>query len=180
MISKCVFEKDNYICKANDTGISILKYQGSDVHITIPNKIEGLTVNSIGKRAFTRCNYIEKVVIPDGVINIGEDAFFECRNLKSVTLPDNVKISKYAFGCCTSLEKVSLPKMDLISEGCFWFCLNLREVALKKGLKQIEKRAFYGCEKLQIINFPDSIESIDFEAFEKTKIKNGFYQFIFK
>jgi len=39
-------------------------------------------VVKINKKAFDRCPYIEKVVLPDSVEEIGEEAFYQCQSLK--------------------------------------------------------------------------------------------------
>ena len=52
--------------------------------VTIPSKIEGYDVASIGYRAFYGCSGLTSVTIPDNVNVIGPEAFSGCKNLKSV------------------------------------------------------------------------------------------------
>ena len=41
-------------------------------------------ITSIGNKAFSRCQSMTSVTIPDGVTSIGYSAFYNCRSLKSV------------------------------------------------------------------------------------------------
>ena len=52
-------------------------------------------------------DYLETVVISDGVTSIGEHAFYYCESLKNITIPSSVKsIGKSAFsGCYISAEQ---------------------------------------------------------------------------
>ena len=53
----------------------------------------------IADEAFSGCEYLEKVTIPDSVITIGKHAFINCNKLSSVTIHESVKhIGKLAFG----------------------------------------------------------------------------------
>ena len=61
-------------------------------------------VTSIGKYAFSYCEALTSVSIPDGVISIGFAAFENCSLLTGVTIPNSVTgIGDWAFNCCTSL-----------------------------------------------------------------------------
>lgn len=73
-------------------------------NMTIPNNI---TV--IGANAFSWCDNLVSVVIPDSVIFIGEDAFFKCINLTSLTIPESVKtIVDGAFAGCKKLKEIEV------------------------------------------------------------------------
>jgi len=62
--------------------------------VTMPN-----TIKEIGKEAFKSCDGLTSVTIPNSVITIGEEAFGWCYNLKSLIIGTSVKeIGKGAFG----------------------------------------------------------------------------------
>ena len=67
--------------------------------IVIPNG-----VTSIGYRAFEWCSNLTEVIIPDSVTSIGNSAFSNCSSLTEVVIPDSVtSIGGYAFAYCSSL-----------------------------------------------------------------------------
>ena len=67
--------------------------------ITIPD-----SVTSIGSYAFRSCDELTSITIPDSVMSIGGSAFFGCGGLTSVTIPDSIiRIGDHAFGSCPNL-----------------------------------------------------------------------------
>ena len=100
--------------------------------IVIPDLIENCPVKYIGKEAFAyamgvtevvlpqnlrriydRAFYycgIEKLVIPNSVVEIGREAFRGCPNLKDVVVGTGItEISFCAFDKCTKLENITIP-----------------------------------------------------------------------
>ena len=75
--------------------------------ITIPSKLGGYPVTSIGSSAFAYCYRLTAVTIPDSITSIGDRAFDSCDLLTSITIPDSVtSIGSYAFYGCESLAIV--------------------------------------------------------------------------
>ena len=58
--------------------------------VAIPATHNGKSVTTIVEEAFYNNEYIETVVIPDGVIKIGANAFARCAKLESVVIPASV------------------------------------------------------------------------------------------
>ena len=86
------------------------KYQGT---VTIPERIyyNGTTyqVRKIGEKAFYECEYLYKVVIPDGVDKIEESAFENCTNLTDVIAGSGLyNIQSRAFAGCTALKDFTI------------------------------------------------------------------------
>lgn len=74
---------------------------------SIPNKIENVSVTSIGTGAFECCYSLTSVTIPDSVTSIGEYAFFGSYSLTSVNIANSVtSIGDSAFEDCTDLTDV--------------------------------------------------------------------------
>ena len=78
------------------------EYAGS---ITIPSTVrygsKDYTVTSVGDFAFSSCDPLTSVTIPEGVTSIGEYAFRACSSMTSVIIPSSVtSIGKWAFGMC--------------------------------------------------------------------------------
>ncbi len=116
-------------------------------------------------------NYLEKVVISDGVTNIGENAFFWCDKITSVTIPSSVKsIGMGAFENCKALTSVNIPDgVESIGMDAFVNCEALTSVNIPGSVKSIGEKAFSGCDELIKVTIQDGVESIDTFAFSGCK-----------
>ena len=100
----------------DDGTIEITKYNGSAERLTIPAKIAGKTVTSIGYGAFAGCTFLTSVSIPDSVTAIGNRAFYYCDSLTSVSIPNSVTaIGDYAFSDCPNLT-LTVPRNSYAAE----------------------------------------------------------------
>lgn len=73
--------------------------------ITIPDNINGVTVNIIAEEAFKDCTGITAVTIPESVLKVNEYAFSGCTSLKIVKNRADLQwLADYAFSNCKSLE----------------------------------------------------------------------------
>ena len=76
--------------------------------LTIPTTIEGKSVAKIQRLAFSDCNRLTKVTIPDSVTSIGDYSFVDCSSITSITIPDSVdSIGWGAFRNCSSLTAIT-------------------------------------------------------------------------
>lgn len=81
----------------------ITGYEGNAALLTIPDKLDGYPVVSIGERAFENAN-VTAVVLPDGLQDIGWFAFYNCHKLLNVTIPASTIAIGYAvFDGCGAL-----------------------------------------------------------------------------
>lgn len=70
-------------------------------------------VETIGKKAFYRCENLTKIVLPDGLNSIGESAFAECDALTSVEIgTDLSEIASHAFADCGNLKSVTIAPTE--------------------------------------------------------------------
>ena len=124
-------------------------------------------VTKIGYYAFSKCEKIKTITIPDSVTEIGDRAFFYCNSLTSITIPDSVtSIGNYTFYDCTSLTSVIIPdSVTEIGEYAFYGCTSLTSVTIGNGVTSIGEKAFCACRSLTSITIPDSVTSIGEEAF---------------
>lgn len=129
------------------------------------------TLESIGELSFMGCRKLKQIKIPENVKDIGFGAFYECSSLKNVELPEGLEIINAAtFKDCIALEKINIPPgVNEIDESAFSNCKELKEIELNDGLKNIGSEAFLDCEKLQSIEIPDSVERINSYAFKGCK-----------
>ena len=67
-----------------DGEATIIGYIGSATELTIPSELGGCPVTTIEDEAFSFCESLTSVTIPDSVTTIGGDAFYNCNVLTTV------------------------------------------------------------------------------------------------
>ena len=78
-------------------------------NITIPSEVidngKAYSVTSIGNSAFSKCESLKSITIPNSVTSIGYSAFRECTSLESITIGTGVKkIGSEAFYSCNAYK----------------------------------------------------------------------------
>ena len=93
-----------------DGYIQITECWVNNREVTLPEKVDGYIVESIGRYAiFPRS--MESLIIPGNVKHINFDAVSGYYNLKSVVLKEGVEvINANAFNDCKNLHEITLPK----------------------------------------------------------------------
>lgn len=149
----------------SDGTVEIRSYTGRRRYITIPDKIEGKTVSSIGDFAFDGETRLRQVNLPSGLTKIGEYAFRNCNNLTEILLPDGVKsIGVYAFENTVRMQAVGMnANIALKSIGKFAFKgSGIKKFDVTKKVSILDGSAFFGAASLTNINV--SKENLDFRA----------------
>ena len=96
-------------------------------------------VKVTGDRAFSRCESLTSINIPNSVTTIGNGAFRGCYSLTSINIPNSVTtIGNGAFNCCASLTSINMPD----------------------SVTTIEDWAFASCNSLTSITIPSSVVTI--------------------
>ena len=94
--------------RLNGDGTAVLTRYGRALSVTeleIPCTLEGSAVTAIGDRAFADCDWLTKIVVPEGVTSIGEEAFSGCGALQILRLPSTLsQLAPTAFDGCDSLS----------------------------------------------------------------------------
>ena len=112
---------------------------------------DDLGIVYIYPNAFYGNEYIEKVIIPEGVMTIMRATFFNCSNLREVVLPKTLTSIEYlAFANCNKLEKINLGNVHTIGDSAFWGCA-MEELDLSK-CTYIDKYAFVYNSKLKSLD----------------------------
>lgn len=152
-----------------DNGASyavIVQYQGSEVHVNIPETLGGYPVAAIDDGAFYGSE-IQTVNIPENIEYVGRQAFMYCKDLTDVYFGGYaVELDEEAFASCTSLEYIQVPYTGVLKENLFRGCHNLSAVYITDGNTEIEEGAFAYCEGLEYIYIPASMEIIYTKDFE--------------
>lgn len=123
----------------DDESVAVIYYDGDETDVTVPEAVNGYKVTEIGVSAFSYCENIESIVIPDSVTAIGKCAFMNCSALESIVIPDSVAtIGDYAFALCESLTSITLPEgLTEIGDGTFSNCISLEEIEIPDSVVHI-------------------------------------------
>ncbi len=135
--------------------------------LIIPETLGGYPVTAIGDSAFSYCDGLTSVDIPNSVTSIGYEAFLCCAGLKSIEIPNSVtSIGCWAFGDCGGLTSVEIPNsVTSIGDCAFDYCSGLTSITIPDSVASIGFHVFYGCERLTSVEIPNSVTSIGDSAF---------------
>lgn len=129
---------------------------------------EGVT--SISNYAFCWCHGLTSVTIPNTVTSIGDGAFEGCDGLTSIEIPNSVTyMGFYVFADCESLTSITISNsLQSISDYSFMVCNNLTSVTIPNSVTYIGKKAFYACTSLTSVTLPNNLRDIEDYAFYET------------
>lgn len=130
--------------------------------ITLPNGMK-----TIGESVFNGCSNLISITIPNSVMSIGAHAFEGCSNMTSITMPDSIKsIEKSTFYDCWRLSKITIPNsVTNIGDHAFCRCVSLTSVTIPDNVTNIGEDSFSNCDKLATIMIPESLTNIGKRAF---------------
>ncbi|MCL2721014.1 MAG: leucine-rich repeat domain-containing protein [Treponema sp.] len=164
--------------------VSIVEYIGTSPNVVIPREIQGFPVVSVsGFGSFEGNTILQRVTIPEGVIELGWYAFTNCKNLVEVNLPSTLTtIGRFAFFGCTRLQRIILPSnVRYFDEGVFqnsgltsitlpvgikiipvWMFKGtpIEQIVIPEGVTHIAGEAFADCKYLRVISLPSTIQRI--------------------
>ncbi|WP_448915237.1 leucine-rich repeat protein, partial [Eubacterium ramulus] len=134
------------------------------------------TVRTIGWKAFSGCENLTKISIPDNVVSFDIYAFENCTSLTDVILSADSQLTgvyEGAFYNCTSLCNIALPDtVEEIGEYAFYNCTSLPVVPMAETsqVKSIYDYAFYGCIGINAIPHFSQLTEIGEYSFAKTSV----------
>ena len=108
--------------------------------VVIPTELNGYLVTYVGDYAFSGCNKITNLTIPENIKRTGEASFKGCTGLTTVN---------FNAINCSSMCAVSTYPLVLAFEGC----TRLKTVNIGENVTNIPGRAFAGCTGLTTVNF---------------------------
>ncbi len=185
-------EEEDYFFTVDPDGTLRLKEDAGEFNteVVIPAEINGIAVTKIpagifnNKKSFNFVTFddnntireiaegafkgssIRNIEIPAGVTEIKKDTFKNCTDLKDVTFNGNITtIGDEAF-YCTDIEAISSATVTAIGARAFYKCENLRRVSFPE-LTTIADEAFSSCSALDNDGiFSESLTSIGESAFQ--------------
>ena len=155
----------------------------------------------VDQYAFNAFRCLETAIISRGVVGIGINAFSGCQTLKAMIIPNRytkisdamvsysyrlsvvsipysvVEIGNRAFGGCQGLSNVVIPNsVKVLTGNAFNSCTSLNAIDIPDGVggsplvsnRAIQGNTFYNCESLSRVYLPDGIERIYSGAFSGT------------
>lgn len=174
-------EYDNALYLGNERNPYLMLYKVKDKSITSceinPN------TNVIYSSAFSGCNSLLNIYIPDLVNIIGDYAFFGCTSLETISIPNSLeKVGTSAFGFCNSLKYNIYDDVLYLGNEDNPYVLLLEVQDNKKttyeiphGTKIIYESAFDILGFLESITIPDSVEVIGNNAFSHCDVLKNVY-----
>ena len=127
----------------DENTITIYNYTYGDLaEIIIPETIDNLPVTKIADDCFYQNYTINKIVLPDTIVDIGNRAFYNCR-LSEITLSKNLKtIGSEAFQSNT-IENITIPESVVsIGDNCFIDCYDMNNITLLNNETSIGDKCF--------------------------------------
>lgn len=87
--------------------ITITDEKGGHAEVHVPEKIEGIPVKALAKKAFLSKKNLKKVFLPESLEEVGDWAFAYCAGLENIYLPrKNIKLGSGVFMECPKIKKI--------------------------------------------------------------------------
>ena len=154
--------------------------------------LDGVFVSSISPSAFSGCQNLASILIPDGIKVVGDSAFEGCSSLVTALLPSSVEIiGKRAFASCLSLSDLTLGDgLNAVGGSASCYCHNLTAMryggsllslgdasftctcgasSSSRKLERIEDESFAYCPSLKEVYVPEGVKAIGYGAFSYCK-----------
>lgn len=119
------------------------------------------SADDVGEEAFANCKALENVYIPKVSI-MKNRAFSGCSSLKEIQLPMTEEIGSSCFWNCDSLECLIAPSLRVINESAF--AQSGLRIADFPSVEEVKQGAFQNCNRLKRIVLP-SVKAIDIDFY---------------
>ena len=155
---------ENYVENGENT-VKIVGYSGKGAEIVIPNTISGKKVTRISglcDNPFWDYSMVKSISIPASVTVIDNMAVFNGPNVTVIKVASDNKYYDSRNNCNAIIEKAT----GTLIAGC-------KSTKVPNGATKIGRFAFYNCSGLTDITLPESVKSIQHQAFQDCKnLKN--------
>ena len=125
-------------------------------------------VTTLGAYAFSACDSMTGVSLPETLLAVGESCFQSSYGLHNISIPNSVRsIGDCAFSSCNGLTRVTLGSgLKGIGGQTFKECSSLSSIVIPEGVTAIEFSTFEDCSNLMEITIPRTVTSIGRWAFD--------------
>lgn len=148
-------DHDGELSKEEAAAVTTLKVDGKEhsaftlnYQITTFDELQYFTgLTEIISYAFTNCNKLTSIVLPNTITKIGNNAFGLCQSLTRVDLPESLEnLGEFAFER-SKMETLYVPKnVSTIGNFIFYGCDNLTSVTVATGNATFDSRN--GCNAI--------------------------------
>ena len=116
---------------------------------------------------------IDTIKIPEHIVTIRLEAFSNTSNIRKVIMHDNVTVMGSGVFNTSNVEEVVLSKgLINLPRRTFEGCNKLRKIIIPDGYLCLRRNSFYRCSELEEVVLPDSLEDIrEFAFFNCPKLK---------
>ena len=172
-----IWEYVDYNIPGYSKGYMIVDYHGEDKTVTLPESIDGHSINSVN---FVDNETLVNITIPRCYTSFGTGAFSYCKKLKTVIFSREYEENEITyfgsimFANSKKLKKVILPNVlprelqyssaaddeyeaVILPDGTFQNCKSLTEVTLPENLTEIQCCAFENCTSITELTIPDGV-----------------------
>ncbi|MFI3297418.1 MAG: leucine-rich repeat domain-containing protein [bacterium] len=137
----------------------------------------GKRVKNIPEYAFSGCERLVNVNLPDSLEVIEKYAFADCKSLRYITIPERVKnVKGGAFAGCTNLRDIDFNAIDcqmMVTLGDTilpaFASESVYRIKLGANVKNVPDYAFYKCSAVESVIFNKELETIGKFAFADAK-----------
>jgi hypothetical protein len=172
ILTKTFFECKNIYRIVLPKNLKVIGYQAFSNCQSLEELIIPESIEEIMPGAFEECINLFQITIPSSITNIEMNLFKNCSHLERITLSDGLKkIGESAFENCIRLIEINLPEtLKTLDMYAFRNCRELPAIVIPKNIKVIPRGCFYSCVRLQQVILHDEIERLDDWAFRECKM----------
>jgi len=182
-------ELDDFYFDLYTSYAALVRYNGNESYVIIPDRVEGLPVLIIGEKAFWGNENLKNIKLPENLRIIDRWAFQKCIELNTVEFNSRLEtisdyafnqtaikelnfpvslasIGKYSFSECVGFTSLEIPgRVGEIGRYAFYGCTEMVEFKLNNRLTRIQDHVFYNCTALVNADIPRNITEIAGYAF---------------
>lgn len=174
-------ETNNFRFIYNETygGYTLTYYKNkTNKHVEIPSEVEGFPVVAI-MSAFSHCEQVESIIIPETVKHIDYLSFCHCDSLTSINIPKSVELISWGAFSSPNLSEITVDEenqhyksvdgvlytKDGTSLVEYPKGRTAEEYEVLSGVINIGRRAFSGNKFIKRVNLPQGLKEINWEVF---------------